>query len=263
MFVIPHQRQPAAIRHQRGLSLTELMISLLVGLLIMGAVLDTYLGIAAAERDALNAAKLNMELRGALDVMSDDIRRAGSGRPTDPDDPNPFTDRVGTLFTDLAVKDSGTCVEFSYDANGNGAVDAATELYGFRIFTDNAGTRVQARSGGTTMTNNACSTNLNDWEDLTDPDLVQIGLPANTTQYFTANYQCLNSRTNAMATGLCAAGNTVFDTASAGTAVDLLEQRTITINLAGHLLQGNSGMRMELRNHTVAVRNPRIVTVGT
>ena len=88
-------------------------------------------------------------------------------------------------------------------------------------------------------------------------------LPTGITPYFVASYQCLNSRTNVAAAGLCAAGNAVFDAASAGTAVDLLEQRAVTINLAGELLQGDSGMRMELPNHTVAVRNPRIVTAGT
>lgn len=259
----PHTRP----QRQRGLSLTELMISLLVGLIIMGAVLDTYLGIAAAERDALNAAKLNMELRGALDVMTDDIRRAGyRGRSTDPDinnDPNPFVARTGTPFTDLAIKDSGTCIEFAYDANDNGLLDAATELYGFRIQSDTAGTRVQVRTGGTNMDAATCSATGTTWEDLTDPALVQIELPTGITPYFVASYQCLNSRTNAVAAGLCETGNAVFDAASAATAVDLLEQRAVTINLAGELLQGDSGMRMELPNHTVAVRNSRIVTVGT
>lgn len=257
----PHTRP----QRQRGLSLTELMISLLVGLLIMGAVLDAYLGITLAERDALNAAKLNMELRGALDVMTDDIRRAGSGRAVDPEDPNPFTSRDAATFSDLNINADGSCIEFSYDANGNSVLDAATEYYGFRI----EGAAVQVRNGGTGMTENACGTNADDWRDLTDPDLVQIYLPDNLPEnirgHFTPSVQCLNSRNNDFADGPCIGTNGAVtraqtDANTLGLGSDLLEKRAVIINLAG-VLQGNPDMTMELRNHTVMVSNHRVVRI--
>ena len=49
---MPLNRKLRRVQRQRGISLPELMISLLIGLIVMGALLDTYLGITAAGRDA-------------------------------------------------------------------------------------------------------------------------------------------------------------------------------------------------------------------
>lgn len=246
-------------QHERGLALTELMISLMIGLIVMGALLDTYLGITAAGRDALNAAKLNMELRGAVDTITDDIRRAGAMGVAPRNMPNPFMNRASAAtFSDLNIGTfniAGDCVEFSYDANNNGTLDTDTELFGFRINNQT----VQIRTGGTGGIAN-CSTG--NWADLTDPTVLRVDLPTGTASYFAASYQCMNSRTSSSATGQCAAGNSVFDAAQAGMAVDLLEKRAITINLAGRLHNAPE-MHLELPNDMVMLRNHRVVTVGT
>lgn len=248
-----------ASQRQRGLALTELMVSLLIGLIVMGALLDTYLGITAAGRDALNAAKLNLELRGAIDTMTDDIRRAGGMGAPPSGTPNPFMNRASiATFSDLNIgtfNTAGDCIEFSYDANSNGLLDADTEFFGFRIHNQ----AVQIRTGGSGGMAN-CSTG--NWADLTDPTVVQVGLPTGAASHFATSYQCMNSRTNAAATGQCIAGNSVFDAAEVGAAVDLLEKRAVTVNLAG-TLQNAPEMSLAFLNEVVTLRNHRIVTVGT
>ena len=74
---------PAARNHQSGrarqagVTLTALLVGLAVGSLVLTATLSTYLMISEGARDTLAVAHLNQELRAALDVMHQDIRRAG------------------------------------------------------------------------------------------------------------------------------------------------------------------------------------------
>lgn len=256
---MPLNRKLRRVQRQRGISLPELMISLLIGLIVMSALLDTYLGITAAGRDALNAAKLNLELRGAIDTMTDDIRRAGGMGAPPSGTPNPFMNRASiATFSDLNIgtfNTAGDCIEFSYDANSNGLLDADTEFFGFRINNQ----AVQIRTGGSGGIAN-CSTG--NWADLTDPAVVQVGLPAGATSYFSASYQCMNSRTSEPALGACVAGNSVVVNAQTEPAVDLLEKRAVTVNLAG-TLQNAPEMSLAFLNEVVTLRNHRIVTVGT
>ena len=64
--------------HQSGVSLVELMIGSAVGLIVIAAVLATYAVIARSGSETMASAKLNAELRAAMDMMVRDIRRAGS-----------------------------------------------------------------------------------------------------------------------------------------------------------------------------------------
>lgn len=106
-------------RRQRGLTLISLMVGLVVGLLVLSAMLQAYMLISEGARDTLRQARLDQELRAALDVMRLDIRRAGYWDPLDLDgrgdlDPleNPFQRRYGQVNNDLCVNtdnDSGDC----------------------------------------------------------------------------------------------------------------------------------------------------------
>ena len=62
---------------QTGLSLVEVMIGLTVGLLIMLSALTLYTVNLRYAVDILGAARLNAELRAAMDMIVTDIRRAG------------------------------------------------------------------------------------------------------------------------------------------------------------------------------------------
>jgi prepilin-type N-terminal cleavage/methylation domain-containing protein len=69
-------KSPRRSRGQTGFSLVELMIALVVGLFLLLALTAFVVGNLQANRQAVNAAKLNQELRFAMDVISREIRRA-------------------------------------------------------------------------------------------------------------------------------------------------------------------------------------------
>jgi prepilin peptidase dependent protein B len=248
-------------RRQRGVSLIELMVGMTVGLLIIAAAGSTYLSTAVRGRDALNSAKLNISLRSSMDIMVDEIRRAGfngQGRR-----PNPHMNRDPANFSDLAVANAGACIEFAYDMQPAGAPDgelstaAPFEYSGFRVVNG----VLSIRNGGAGVVN-ACANGS--WEPLTDSNLVTIvpyTVAGAAQPYFSVSYQCLNSNTNVSDTSPCTAGGTVFSAASLLPRVDLIETRTVTINM-GARITGDNTMRMQL-SQQVLVRNHRTVVVGT
>ena len=71
-----------SIRNSRrgttGFSLIELMVALVVGLVVVGAVLALVIAIMKSNRQTLQATRLNQELRATLAVIANDLRRARS-----------------------------------------------------------------------------------------------------------------------------------------------------------------------------------------
>lgn len=65
------------LRRQSGLSLIELMISMTVGLVILGALSAAYLGSRAAYRTNEDLARMQESGRFALDLLGQDLRLAG------------------------------------------------------------------------------------------------------------------------------------------------------------------------------------------
>jgi hypothetical protein len=137
------------------MTLINLMIGLVVGLLVLSATLQAYIMISEGARDTLRQARLDQELRAALDVMRLDIRRAGYWNLLDFDgqgdpDPldNPFQRRYGLINNDLCVDtdsdsgdcaaplctawyesgdcrawvQTGSCLTYGYDSDGDGRV---------------------------------------------------------------------------------------------------------------------------------------------
>lgn len=243
-------RRPISVSRQRGVSLIELLVGLVVSLLIIAAAAATYLTTARTGRDAINSARLNVELRSAMDIMVEEIRRAGYsavGGGT-----NPFNNLVAATYTDLTVT-GGTCIEFAYDNDGDGLVDA-DEFFGFRVVNGAVQMRDRTAGGGVIA---ACANGT--WQPITDASVVTVA-PRGGLDYFVLSYQCLNSRTDQTTAARCVAGVATFDDAvTAGTTVDLIETRSVAINVAGQLVS-DAVMRMEL-GQDVLVRNHRIVTV--
>ena len=235
---------------QRGFSLVELMIGLVVGLFVIIVATSIYLTTIIGARDTINSAKLNMEIRGAMDTMAEDIRRAGFGGAV-------FMSMGGT---DLAIYNSGGCIVYSYDSNADGSLATASpfEYFGFRVQNNT----LQMRNGGAGNVSNCTN---GDWEALTDPNTVQIETPAGGVPYFAISYNCLRTDNNTLGSGEpCVSGQTVFDAATtavmvSGDRIGLVEMREVTINLPAHLAS-DATMRINL-SESVAVRNHRVVTV--
>jgi prepilin peptidase dependent protein B len=231
------------------MSLVELMVGMVIGLLILAAAGTAYIVSSRSGRDTINSTRLNIELRGTMDVMADEIRRAGaSGLISTAGVNNPFTIQTTATRTDLQVSADGSCVEFAYDANGDGVVDSA-DYAGFKVQNG----AIQMRNGGAGVVSNCAN---GSWQALTDVNTMTVQPFATGTPYFAISYQCLNTFNN-LSQNVSCNNFTAYTGMVAGTTADLLETRTIDINLGGKLIQDDA-MQMRL-NQQVQVRNHRVV----
>jgi len=155
-------------RGQRGLSLVELMISMTLGLLLMGGMLTLFHSALANSRN-LNAGKqLEDELHGTLDLIVRDLRRAGAmGNPLRQllGVSNPFGVDTASAYTGEAAS---SCLTSSYDFNGNGSLDTSSsdERFGYRLRNG----QVQARVSGQSCTANTSPA----WSAVTTLSQIQI-----------------------------------------------------------------------------------------
>lgn len=232
-------------RHQRGVGLVELMVGMAVGLLIVAAATSVYITTLRGGTDALRSAKLNIELRGAMDLMAAEIRRAGYW-------PANAASLTGNPFTQSGTNLSNPsgCILFTYDRNANGAVNAA-EYVGFKL---NSSKAIAMRYSGDNTMSGDCT--AGSWESLTDPETVVVDALT-----FTVSYQCLNAQASTSANEPCNSGQTFYDTAAAATGkVDLVEIRTVTISLEAHHIE-DAATKINL-SQSILLRNSRIQTVG-
>jgi type IV pilus assembly protein PilW len=227
---------------QKGFTLIELMIALLIGFLVVAAVLTIYITTIRGSSNTMKMTRLNQDMSVAMLIMSNDIRRAGywGGAITGADlTLNPFNHvevrDVGAAALQNPVVGtpvSGNCITYSYDANAwpdaayniadSNAPDAG-EYFGFRL----SNGAIQIKTQGTTSQAVACNDGA--WVNLTDPDEITI-----TNLQFTlaAEYQATN-----------AAGNTVT-------------ARSVNISLSGQS-ESDSTIRADMSD-IVKIRNNRI-----
>ena len=103
----------------RGLSLIELMIALVAGLIVSGAALALVVSIMKSNADTIRATRLTQELRTTAEVMARDLRRARSVA-----DPiaNVGIASASMLKACNAITPvsgaSASCVTFGYDCTG-------------------------------------------------------------------------------------------------------------------------------------------------
>ncbi len=195
--------------HHAGFSLTELMIGSVIGLIVIVGALNLYSANVRATADNLRGARLNQELRGMLDMMQSELRRAGywGGEPglDNPAD-NPFQSLANDIQIDrVGSEPADSCVLYSYDLNGDklvgtgpsggggpGTSNINLEQFGFRL----RGGRLQLRTGGRSLRCDSGS-----WQALSDPDTEITALRFSSTE------RCVNLLDP---TQPCASGDTVL-----------------------------------------------------
>ena len=99
----------------RGFSLVELMVALVAGLIVTGAVLALVVAIMKSNRQTVQATRLNQELRATLAVIASDLRRARSVA-------DPLSTAVaagGNPYKAISTA-TGSCVIYGYDGASNG-----------------------------------------------------------------------------------------------------------------------------------------------
>ncbi len=215
---------------QRGLSLIELMVGMIVAMVVIAGAFAAYMGMTISSRDSIRADRLNQDMQTVMDLMVADLRRAGywnseaSGAPAT----NPFS----TINTATAG-----CILYSYDADGSGAI-SDNERFGFK----RTGNAIWSRTSGTSLTD--CSDGT--WGVLTDEVVVNVS-----TLTFVAENRCVNGRTK-VENADCAALTTAPGD-------NLSERRSIRITLRANPV-GDTASTKALAAVT-QVRNDRRIVI--
>lgn len=97
---------------QAGFSLVELMVAMVLGLIVIGAVIALVLSMIRANNQTIAATRLTQELRATAALMSADVRRSGGVQ----DPLTAATSNGGKPDTTLAAIKTATagCIQYSY-----------------------------------------------------------------------------------------------------------------------------------------------------
>lgn len=161
------------IKKYIGLTLIEMLVALAVNMILLAALLAILASYINHYNRTSHSAMLDQQLQTAMQIMVNDIRRAGywANASTDVNtagNNNPFQ----ASNVDIAVNGSNNCILFAYDYDNNGTLPSISsgaddERYGFRLI---SGT-LQARPPGATF---SCTAATNNWENLTNSNVVTI-----------------------------------------------------------------------------------------
>lgn len=148
---------------------------------------------------------------------------------------NPFMSV--TNATDIAVSSDLTCIQYTYDRNGNSTVDA-NEKFGFRL----NGSAVEMHTGG----NINCADGTGSWEAITNSTITITQLT-----FDTANSRCINLSN---ASSNCTPGASDYVAPITGNVLNWL--REVEITLTGQLVAHPQASRTLVE--TVHIRNDRL-----
>ncbi len=190
----------SSLHKQRGVSLVELMVGLVAGLIVIGGVTSVYLTTIVSSANTLKQSKLNQEMTTLMSVMAADIRRAGvwqTGIDYQAPQDNPYAQFNNTALevfaansdaTSAGPQGSGVCIVYAYDAFAGSNSLEATDLRGFRLNGNVVEMRQQGdpASGGGNLCNDANDT----WAAITDNNVINI----TSLSFDLASSSCINTR---------------------------------------------------------------------
>ena len=154
--------QPNAGRNQSaGFSLIELMVALVAGLIVVGAVLAFTVSSVKSNSDFVKSTRLMQELRNSSDFITSELKRAGYDEAAMKYLANPVSTEV-SLFAPILVDATAgrNCVIYAYDRQPGraGKVDADNgEIRGIRRATTADGTGVIEVAESTATVTPACN----------------------------------------------------------------------------------------------------------
>jgi prepilin peptidase dependent protein B len=161
-----------SIYRQLGLTFAELLVALVINAILLAALIDIFSSNISHYNKTTSSDMLSQQLENAMQLMVSNIRRAGYWSNASNDistgqNHNPFM----AAATDVSVP-SATCILLTYDAQKNGTLPSISntyddDRYGFRLNSAS----LQARPPGATFACNAAGSN---WENVTDPNIVNI-----------------------------------------------------------------------------------------
>ncbi|MBV1786687.1 prepilin-type N-terminal cleavage/methylation domain-containing protein [Marinobacterium sp. D7] len=167
----------SAIKQERGFTLIELMIALLLGLIVTGIAISMYVSTLGITRQTVTSVRLSQELRTVMDMMVRDIRRSGYWAGTVIAN-NPHAGVVSgglpvNVFTSPNSSDSNSCVVLSYDYDADGSA-TIEHLMGYRMDDAQSAVEVLWASSSTLTGGVNCSVLPGNWQNLTDESTTVI-----------------------------------------------------------------------------------------
>lgn len=119
-------KQPATHCPSGGFTLVELMIAMVLGLIVIGAVLALSLSMIRANSDTIAGSRVTQELRATSATIASELKRAGSTE-------NPFNVTAAAALGTVTVANSAKCIIYSYSQNG-AIVNRTISLAGEAIY---------------------------------------------------------------------------------------------------------------------------------
>lgn len=148
---------------QKGITLIELMIAILIGLIVLSATIGIFITSLKSNSDTLKMVRLNQELQAVMTLMTRDIRRSGYWGITTPGTVNAYAFNKNN---DVGVN---TCIVTKYDIDGDGAA-GGNDYIGYKWNTNQIEMKVASASF-------SCASPGSGWQALTDPLVVLINQP--------------------------------------------------------------------------------------
>lgn len=158
-----------------GLTLVELLVGIVVGLVVLSAAGGAMISYMRSYSDSQKVLNLNQNMRAVMDIMTREIRRAGymtsdiSAMQNSPPSPRLF--KSNPFFEgdyDVATYNNNQCIVFSYDKNGD-AVASLGDKLGFRM---GANKDIQMRKSGASGAIMCNWSGFQDLEGISDDDVV-------------------------------------------------------------------------------------------
>jgi len=164
--------QPCA-RHQRGLGLIEMLVSMALSLMAVGVMVILMANTLGTGAKTIQMSRLSQELRASMQLMSRDLRRANyhSGFLACFANVNCRVDLGIDAYVDtIHINAAGNCFWYWLDRDGDAAL-SDDAVGAFRYSTIGDVGVIQMRTSGNDAAN--CDTG-SDWELITDPGTVEI-----------------------------------------------------------------------------------------
>lgn len=148
-------------KQQSGLTLIELMIAITIGLIVMATTIVVFVTSLRSNTDTLNMIRLNQELQAVTTLVVKDVRRSGYWGINTAGTVNIYAPVASSFNQSGGAGDD--CILLAYDLASNGA-GGGNDYIGYKWDTDHMEMKVDDTAFD-------CS---GDWEDLTDPAVVNI-----------------------------------------------------------------------------------------
>jgi len=150
---------------QSGLTLIEMMIAIVVGLIIVAGTIGIFITSLKLNSETLQMTRLNQELQAVMTLMTRDIRRSGYWGITTSGTVNAYASVAATSNQSGGAGDD--CILLAYDIDSNG-LGGGNDYIGYKWDTDHIEMKVA---------NAAFTCGSGGWTDLSDSAVVNISEP--------------------------------------------------------------------------------------